>query len=188
MVTAARTMSTIYRNHGYETFLNSNHDMIRLHQPVRVFVLIQMPPLPWNPFVSRLPSLSRIVYIVFFPSCQVSLVQRLGYEGPHFRSGGCIRAAFPLKGLHQGPHFRTVGCIRGPHFPSGGRKGAAFLHRGLHQGAAFLPRGPHQGLHFCSGGRTRGQHSLSLATVVIITAYRMSADKFSNTGWHEEMK
>ena len=28
-------------------------------------------PLPGNPLISRLPSLSRIVYIVSFPSCQV---------------------------------------------------------------------------------------------------------------------
>ena len=44
MVTAACTMSTIYRNHGYEIFLNSNHDMIRLRHPVRAFFLIQMRP------------------------------------------------------------------------------------------------------------------------------------------------
>ena len=37
-------MSTIYRNNGYEIFFNSNHDMIRLRQPVRAFFLIQMRP------------------------------------------------------------------------------------------------------------------------------------------------
>ena len=44
MVTTARTISTIYRNHGYDIFLNSNHDMIRLRQPVRTFFLFQMRP------------------------------------------------------------------------------------------------------------------------------------------------
>ena len=56
-------------------------------------------PLPGNPLISRLPSLSRIVYIVSFPSCQVSLELRNWYEGLHqgvagvafLPSGGCIK-------------------------------------------------------------------------------------------------
>ena len=35
---------------------------------------------PGNPFVSRLPSLSRIVYIVFFPSCQVLSGSKVWYN------------------------------------------------------------------------------------------------------------
>ena len=96
-------MSTIYRNHGYEIFFNSNHDMISSANRFARFSSSKCVPLPGNPFISRLPSLSRIVYIVSFPSCQVSLVQRLGYEGPHFFLGGRKR----------GRIFYSGGCTGG---------------------------------------------------------------------------
>ena len=84
-------------------------------------------PCPEILLFSRLPSLSVIVYIVSFPSCQVSLVQRKEYEGPHFHIGG---------------------CIRGRIFAQGAASGAAFPLMGLHQGAAFPLRGPYRGRHF----------------------------------------
>ena len=62
-------MVIIKRNHGYEILLNSNHDIIRVRQPITALFLVQMQPpvqksLYFKAFQPSSYSLHRILSLV----------------------------------------------------------------------------------------------------------------------------
>ena len=101
-------------------------------------------------------------------------------------SGGCITAR---RGLHKGLHrFLSRGCI-----------GILSLVKGLHRGFHFSPQGVSPLAGGCIRGLRRRSQGVAFkqaaddsqppsATLVIFTAYRLSTDKFSITGWYESTK
>ena len=135
--------------------------------------------LPTGGCISALKGLHLCLQGVAFPPSRGCISET--HEVALLSSGGCIAAR---RGLHKGLHrFLSRGCI-----------GILSLVKGLHRGFHFSPQGGSPLAGGCIRGcahrgfaskQAAGDSQPPLATVVIITAYRMSADKFSNTGWHE---